>query len=137
MFRCKRRTYYRPKEYFSSKTTDTNIYLKDQSIYLDGEEFVKTSDIFLKGTHNYENIMAAILAVRKVGVPKEDIIQVLKTFRGVEHRLEFVRDYHGITFYNDTEATNIKCTQIALTDIQRTDDYFSGWYGTWSRLLTN
>lgn len=114
------------KEYFSSKTTDTNIYLKDQSIYLDGEEFVKTSDIFLKGTHNYENIMAAILAVRKVGVPKEDIIQVLKTFRGVEHRLEFVRDYHGITFYNDTEATNIKCTQIALQTFKEPTIIFLG-----------
>ncbi len=57
---------------------------------------------------------------------KEDIIQVLKTFRGVEHRLEFVRDYHGITFYNDTEATNIKCTQIALQTFKEPTIIFLG-----------
>lgn len=114
------------KEYFSSLSTETDIYLKNNVIYLNGEEFIQTSEIFLKGNHNYENIMAAILAAQKVGVEKEDIIKVLKTFKGVEHRLEFVRNYHGITFYNDTEATNIKCTQIALQTFQEPTIIFLG-----------
>ena len=114
------------KEYFSRMSNETNIYLQNNIIYLDNQEFIKTSDIFLKGNHNYENVMAAILAVKKIGVKKEDIIKVLKTFKGVEHRLEFVRNYHGITFYNDTEATNIKCTQIALQTFHEPTIIFLG-----------
>ena len=108
------------KEYFSSKTTDTNIYLKDQSIYLDGEEFVKTSDIFLKGTHNYENIMAAILAVRKVGVPKEIALQTFKEptiiFLG---GMERGQDFNELTPYMD----HVKAILAIGTCRNRVQDY--------------
>ena len=58
--------------------------------------------------------MAAIVAVKEYQVSNEVIQEVLKEFGGVEHRLEFVAEIEGRKFYNDTEATNIKCCQIAL-----------------------
>ena len=58
--------------------------------------------------------MAAIMGVKEFNCSTKSIVKVLKEFTGVEHRLEFVGNINGRIFYNDTEATNIKCTQIAL-----------------------
>ena len=69
--------------------------------------------------HNLENIMGAISIVKEFNVTNEVIEKVISNFYGVEHRLEFVREIDGIRFYNDTEATNIKCTQIALSSFDK------------------
>lgn len=101
-------------KYFSSKKEINGAYLKDDAIYYYDEKIIDTKDIRLIGVHNYENVMAAVMAVKEFGVSNEAIVRVLKEFNGVEHRLEFVKEVNGRKFYNDTEATNIKCTQIAL-----------------------
>jgi len=101
--------------YFSSLVDGVSSYLKDHAIYYGDEKVIDFSDIALRGVHNYENIMAAIIAVKEFGISNDSIVSVLKDFHGVEHRLEFVGNIHGRLFYNDTEATNIKCTQIALS----------------------
>jgi len=101
--------------YFSSLVDGVSSYLKDHAIYYGDEKVIDFSDIALRGVHNYENIMAAIIAVKGFGISNDSIVSVLKDFHGVEHRLEFVGNIHGRLFYNDTEATNIKCTQIALS----------------------
>ena len=103
------------KKYFSIKEKVDGCYLKDDSIYYYDEKIIDTKDIRLIGNHNYENIMAAILVVKELGVKNESIVSLLKEFKGVEHRIEFVREYEGIKFYNDSKATNIKATQIALS----------------------
>ena len=72
--------------------------------------------------------MAAILAVKEVGVDDASIKKVLTTFKGVEHRLEYVDTINGVDFYNDTEATNIKCTQIALASFNRPTILILGGY---------
>lgn len=114
------------KLYFSSKNIISGAYLTDNSIYVNNEQIILTTDIFIKGMHNVENAMAAILAAKQLGVSNEIICDVLKNFKGVEHRLEFVRKYKGISFYNDTEATNIKCTQIALATFKQPEIIFLG-----------
>lgn len=101
--------------YFSSKNEINGCYIKDDAIYYFEEKVVDISDIRLRGIHNLENIMAAITAVKEFGVSNDVICLVLKRFTGVEHRLEFVREVNGVSYYNDTEATNIKCCQIALS----------------------
>ena len=103
------------KKYFSSKEKIEGAYLKDNKIYYYDEKIIDTKDIKLRGLHNYENIMAAIMGVKEFNCKTESIVKVLKKFTGVEHRLEFVGNINGRLFYNDTEATNIKCTQIALS----------------------
>ena len=106
------------KKYFSSKNIINGCYIKDKQIYYYDEKIIDLKDIKLRGMHNYENIMASIMAVKELNVTNEDINKVLTTFMGVEHRLEYVNTVNNRTFYNDTEATNIKCTQIALSSFE-------------------
>ena len=102
------------KKYFSSKDIIDGAYIKDNKIYYYDEEIIDISDLKLRGVHNYENIMASVMAVKEFNCSTKNIRNVLKRFTGVEHRLEYVDTINGRIFYNDTEATNIKCTQIAL-----------------------
>ncbi len=102
------------KKYFSSKQKIDGAYFDNNKIYYYDEEIVDIKNIKLRGIHNIENIMAAVMAVKEFGCTTEAIREVLKDFSGVEHRLEYVDNINGRLFYNDTEATNIKCTQIAL-----------------------
>ena len=105
-------------KYFSSKKEINGSYIKNDSIYYYDEKIIDLKDIQLIGNHNYENIMAAIMVVKELGVKNESIVNVLKEFKGVEHRIEFVRELNGIKFYNDSKATNIKATQIALSSFK-------------------
>ena len=106
------------KKYFSSKEKVDGSYIKDDAIYYYDEKIIDLNDIRLIGTHNYENIMAAILVVKEFGVKNESIASLLKEFTGVEHRMEFVRELNGVKVYNDSKATNIKATQIALSSFK-------------------
>lgn len=115
-------------KYFSSKNEINGAYIKDNAIYYYEERVVDLDQIRLIGNHNYENIMAAILTVKELDVSNEAIRKVLKEFGGVEHRLEFVCEVEGRKFYNDTEATNIKCCQIALSSFQKPIILFLGGY---------
>ena len=106
-------------KYFSSKKEINGCYLKNNAIYYYDEKVVNLSDIQLVGTHNYENIMASIMVVKELGVDNEVIVSLLKEFTGVEHRIEFVKNLNGRSFYNDSKATNIKATQIALSSFNK------------------
>ena len=115
-------------KYFSSKNVINGAYIKDRFIYYYDEKVVSLDDIRLKGMHNYENIMCAIMATKEFGIKNDSIVTVLKNFNGVEHRLEFVREVNGVKYYNDTEATNIKCTQIALKSFDEKTILILGGY---------
>jgi UDP-N-acetylmuramoylalanine--D-glutamate ligase len=79
------------------------------------EEFsCNISDIFIRGEHNIQNAMAVIIAAKIFGFNDEKILYALKTFKGVEHRLEFVKEIEGIKFINDSKATNIDSVIVAL-----------------------
>ncbi|MFQ5353496.1 MAG: glutamate ligase domain-containing protein, partial [Thermodesulfobacteriota bacterium] len=68
----------------------------------------------LKGVHNQENAMAAIAALRLFGVSREDILEGLQGFKGLRHRMEFVRERGGVTFVNDSKGTNTGALMMAL-----------------------
>ena len=101
------------KLYFSSKN-DADACILDDYVCINNEKIININEIKIKGMHNYENIMCAILVAKQFNVSNEVICEVLKTFNGVEHRIEFVRNVNGVDFYNDSKATNVKSTQIAL-----------------------
>ena len=102
-------------KYFSSKNEINGCYIKDGFIYYYNEKVIEVSHIKIPGSHNLENCMAAIMVAKEFDVTNEVIDKVLSEFTGVEHRLEYVDTVNGVRYYNDTEATNIKCTQIALS----------------------
>lgn len=106
------------KLYFSCEK-ETNIFYKDGFIYLDGEKYLDTSKIILKGLHNYQNIMCAILCAKKYNVGDNIIIDVVSTFGGVEHRLEYVGNINGREVYNDSKSTNTESTVIALNSFDK------------------
>ena len=85
---------------FSSKK-DADISLKNESIFYKGKEILKISDIKLPGNHNVENYMAAIGAVCDM-VKINSILSVAKTFGGVAHRIELVRELNGVKYYNSS-----------------------------------
>ena len=106
-------------KYFSSSKEINGCYLKDNAIYYYGDKVISRDQIFIVGIHNVENCMSAIMIAKEFGVSNDIIIDVISSFRGVEHRLEYVDTVNGVRFYNDTEATNIKCTQIALSSFDQ------------------
>jgi len=75
---------------------------------------ISASKILIKGVHNLQNAMAASLAAAEMGISVESIGETLKTFPGVEHRLEPVRDHQGVSYVNDSKATNIDSVWYAL-----------------------
>jgi UDP-N-acetylmuramoylalanine--D-glutamate ligase len=80
----------------------------------DIEQIMPLSGIPLKGTHNIENVLAAVVAARLAGAPAEAIRLAIEKFRAVEHRLEYVATITGVEFYNDSKATNVDATAKAV-----------------------
>ena len=106
-------------KYFSSKREINGAYLLDDKFYYYDEFIMNRDDFLLKGNHNVENALGAMMIAKEVGVDNESIVSVLKTFTGVRHRLEFINKVNDVSYYNDTEATNTKCTTIALSSFDK------------------
>jgi UDP-N-acetylmuramoylalanine--D-glutamate ligase len=75
---------------------------------------IAVEDIALPGEHNLENVLAATIISKLLGISNQAIAQVLRTFQGVEHRLEFVTEFGGVKYYNNSKATNAEATIRAL-----------------------
>jgi UDP-N-acetylmuramoyl-L-alanine---L-glutamate ligase len=124
------------REYFSFSS---GVHIKN-GCYLTGgkivlclegieDEYIKvTEDFPLKGSHNRMNMMAAILAARSAGAADEFIKKGLKTFSGLEHRLEYVGEFHGIQFYNDSIATIPEAAMAAVRSLPMTDTIILGGF---------
>ena len=78
------------------------------------EEIVDCQQIPLQGAHNLENTLAATTAARLAGANPKQIAEAIRSFAGVEHRLEFVADVHGVRYFNDSKATNVDAALKAL-----------------------
>lgn len=81
-----------------------------------GKEKVLTTrdDIFVRGLHNVENVLAALAAGLACGASPESMRETIRNFKGVEHRIEYVTEIEGIRFYNDSKATSVDATSKAL-----------------------
>ncbi len=110
----------RPRVYWFSRKQRVG-----QGACLDGEEIVfrqqggdesilNCKQIPLVGAHNLENVLAAVVATRLVGATAPAIAKGIRSFAGVEHRLEFVAETNGVRYYNDSKATNVDATLKAL-----------------------
>lgn len=108
------------------------LFLKNDHIVgrYQGDSFVlmSLSEIYLKGKHNYENILCAIGLALAFGVPKTVIVQTLKDFQGVAHRLERVAEIDGVTYINDSKGTNPDAAIKALEAVDRDIILIAGGY---------
>ena len=103
---------------FDTDKTDNCCYIKDNSIWYkqNGEstKIIDISDCPLVGHHNYQNIMCGIICAMLCGIDKNLIKEKIMSFKAPEHRLEKVREFDGITFYNDSKATNPEASIVAI-----------------------
>ncbi len=102
------------------RNCDEGAYAKDGKMYCFNkslnihEEIMETRDINIRGKHNLYNSLAAAISARSFGIRNEVINSTLKSFPGVEHRIEFVRELRGTKFFNDSKATNVESMTVAL-----------------------
>ena len=76
-------------------------------LYLNGQAVMASSDVRLRGEHNIENVLASMAITSTYGVRSSTLTSVISEFRGVEHRIEYVASVRGVTFFNDSKATNV------------------------------
>lgn len=98
-----------------TKILSNGAFVRNGCIFYNDEMIIHTDDVALPGTHNLENILAAVVVAKIMNVTNRVIQDVLSTFTGVKHRLQYVATVKGRKFYNDSKATNILATQKALT----------------------
>lgn len=101
-------------------------YLQDGWLYFRGEKICTAKTIKIPGQHNVENALAAIAVAKLKGVSNQAIINVLSTFAGVRHRIQFVEEWENRRFYNDSKATNIEATTVALQSFEQPLDLIAG-----------
>lgn len=109
---------------FSTQRSVTEgAFVKDHvlTVRLNGKEtsVISVSDISIKGMHNLMNAMAATLSSCVMDVPSASVRATLRNFKGVEHRLEFVRELDGVSYVNDSKATNVDSVWYALQSFQQ------------------
>ncbi|MBW7887538.1 MAG: UDP-N-acetylmuramoyl-L-alanine--D-glutamate ligase [Bacteroidetes bacterium] len=118
-------TQYQSKAYnFSLKhAVENGSFLERNSVKLKingtEETVISTDEIFIKGEHNVQNAMAASLAARLSGISLPSIQATLKSFTGVEHRQEFVREVNGIIYINNSKATTVEAVEMALKSYKK------------------
>ena len=100
---------------------DKDCYIKNNAIYYKNEEIITLADCPLIGHHNHQNVMCGIAIAKLIGMKNEDIREQIMSFTPPEHRLEKVREMDGITFYNDSKATNPEASIVAIDSFNDVD----------------
>lgn len=113
---------------FSLMRQDVDLYIKEQCVYLHDIQLFPLSILKIVGMHNVSNAMVAACMAFKLGVSVEHIQEGLSKFTSVEHRLEYVDECRGITFYNDSKATNPEAVVPALLSFENNIILLAGGY---------
>lgn len=113
----------RPLLFSRRRELDEGVFVKPPDLIgrLGGQEhrLIRLDEIPLRGWHNVENVMAAMAASMAAGAASQCLREAIKTFPGVEHRLEWVGCIDGVDYYNDSKATNVDATIKALEAFER------------------
>ncbi|MDR0985295.1 MAG: UDP-N-acetylmuramoyl-L-alanine--D-glutamate ligase [Endomicrobium sp.] len=99
-----------------SKTINNGVYYDNGNILIniDSKCVILKPKINIIGKHNIENILAAVLATYIIGIKIKIIEKVISKYKGIQHRIEFVKNINGVSYYNDSKSTNIASTKTAI-----------------------
>ncbi|MDD3220027.1 MAG: UDP-N-acetylmuramoyl-L-alanine--D-glutamate ligase [Lachnospiraceae bacterium] len=119
--------------FFSSvHILERGIYYQDGTIWLQTPQekimVVNVDDLKLLGMHNYENVMAAVAMAYGAGVPMDSIRKTVCAFTSVEHRIEYVTEKNGVTYYNDSKGTNPDAAIKGIQAMNRPTYLIGGGY---------
>jgi len=107
-----------PSMSYSLDKEHSQFYFEDNQIKSSSsDECLLVNDCNLKGIHNISNMIAVATVASKLGVDDERILSFMKQYEGLEHRFEFVRELNGVTFINDSKATNVSSVEAAIKSI--------------------
>jgi UDP-N-acetylmuramoylalanine--D-glutamate ligase len=100
------------------RETESGCYVRNKKIWVNingsDDEIIETENILLPGAHNLENICAAVMVAKILGIQKKNIVQVLETFKGLEHRLELLKEINGVKYYDDSFSTTPETAIAAI-----------------------
>lgn len=113
-------------EYFSLKE-EADCYF-DGKYIINGEDKFDRDIINLVGDHNVSNLLSAVLACKAYGLRFDEIVNGIKSFKSIEHRIEFVEEIDGVKYYNDSKGTNIDSTKKALSGFKNNVILIAGGY---------
>lgn len=97
-------------------------------VIMQGRVIFTKDEVQLEGDHNLFNIMMAAAMAIVVGVEPMKLSKAIKSFKGVPHRIEYVNTIHGVKIYNDSKATNVEATIIALKAFKQPIHLLAGGY---------
>ena len=116
----------------SARRLEDGLFYEDGKIWVSragrAEELIAVRELMLPGVHNYENVMTAAGMALAYGVPAEEIREVLRAFRSVEHRIEYVAEKGGVIYYNDSKGTNPDAAIRAIKAMDRPTILIGGGY---------
>lgn len=103
--------------FFSTQNEENGAFIKNGKLISKikaEEEIIKTEEVLLPGPHNLQNVLAAISVAKIENIENKNIVKVLKSFKGLPHRLELVKEEGGVKFYNDSFSTTPETTIAAV-----------------------
>ena len=114
-----------PKAYWTSVTGKADLlcspeqgaYLESGWVIVQGEPILAVSDLRMIGSHNQQNLLIAVLTARLAGIPQAAIVEAVRQFPGMPHRLEQICTWRNIAFINDSKATNYDAAQVGLASV--------------------
>ncbi len=104
--------------YFSVKERVRGGYLEEGYLYFGKEKIMAASDLPAEGIHTIQNALAVIVAAKIMGVKTADIVAALTEFKGIKHRIEFVREVDGVAYVDDSKGTNVAATLKAVESVK-------------------
>ncbi|WP_239326727.1 UDP-N-acetylmuramoyl-L-alanine--D-glutamate ligase [Snodgrassella gandavensis] len=118
----------RPVKWFSLQQA-TDFWLNKDVLCADNESLLAYDALSLQGTHNVANVLAAFALCEAIGLPRAQLLQHVRAFKGLPHRVEKVAEVNGVTFIDDSKGTNVGATCAALYGLDKQIVLIAGGQG--------
>lgn len=115
-------------KWVSVKGKVDGAYVKDDGIFYGDERVAEVAEVALVGSHNLENILPAVIIAKEFSVSSEAIAEVIKTFKNLPYRLQFVRELNGVSYYNDSYSTTPETSMAAVDSFDVPTVLIAGGY---------